>query len=172
MPVAKAVIDAQLKELAYFDAFFTRKEVAHLPSVIREGEVVRALISGVYDGTLWLVVATTQRVIFLDKGLIYGSKQLDLALDKIQGITQKTGLVFGELMITTGGATWKVEQLWKKGTQRFAEIVSEQIQAAKAARGGGEDFVSRLERLTRLRENGTLSEEEFHSQKQRILNGG
>lgn len=180
MGVPKEVIDAQLRDLQYFDEFFTRKEINHLPEVIREGEVLRALISGMYNGTTWLIVATNQRVIFLDKGLIYGLKQLDLSLDMIQGIAHKTGLLFGEMTITTGGAAWRVEQLFKKGTRRFAEIVSEQILAAKAPRpapvattapaaGAGDDFISRLERLAKLKESGILTEQEFQAQKQRIL---
>jgi hypothetical protein len=178
VPVPKTAIDAQMRKLQYFDQFFTRKEINHLPDVIREGEVLRALISGLYNGTTWLIVATNQRVLFLDKGMIYGLKQLDLPLNMIQGIAHKTGLIFGELTITTGGATWKVENLWKKGTQRFAQIVSEQIQAAKTppttstSTGSPDDFVSKLERLAKLRESGILTDEEFQAQKQRVLAGG
>ena len=42
MSVPKTTIDTQLKQVQYFDEFFTRKEINHLPGVIREGETIRA----------------------------------------------------------------------------------------------------------------------------------
>jgi hypothetical protein len=104
---------------------------------------------------------------------------LDMPLTEIQTVQHKTGLMFGELLVTTAGGSKKIEQLWKKGTQHFAEIVSGLIYAAHApaksvaasppSSATSEDTISRLERLAKLRESGVLTEEEFQSEKRKIL---
>lgn len=199
MPVPKEVVDAQLRALPLFKESFTKKEIAHLPDTLQPGEVLHAIISGMHNGSTWLVAATTHRVLFLDKGLLYGLRQLDLPLDRIDGIAHKTGLMFGEIAVATGGANWKVENVVpKQVVAHFAEVVNGLARASRhpavapppayqhqappqgfspppnagAYRTPGDDFVSRLERLGALRQSGVLTEEEFQSQKQRILNGG
>ena len=83
-----------------------------------------------YDGTAWLVVATDQRLVFLDKGLIAGLKQVDMPLVGIQTIQHKIGWLDGELLITTGGGVKKVDQLSKKSTAQFCATLSELINTA------------------------------------------
>lgn len=133
MPVPKEIIDRQLSSIRQFDEFFTRKEISYLPEIIREGETIQAVISGMYDGNTWLIVATDQRLLFLDKGLLYGLKQIEMPLSEIQTIQHKTGIVFGELLITTAGGAKKIEKLWKKGTERFAALLSEQIHVTRSS---------------------------------------
>ena len=52
--------------------FFTKKELYYLPEVLMENEPVLAYTSGFMDGNTWLITLTDRRIIFLDKGLIYG----------------------------------------------------------------------------------------------------
>ena len=188
MAVEKDTIDAQLKELTYFDQFFTAKEVRYLPEVIRPDERMHALISGLLDDgsalgsmTTWLIVATDQRLVFLNKGMIYGLRQLDMPLGEIKGIRHKTGLVFGEITVSTGGMEKKIEQLWKGGTNKFAAILSGLIRDSRATPAGsanplqrpdeGDDALVQLERLGKLRESGVLTDDEFQEQKRRVLGG-
>ena len=78
------------------DQFFTKKELHHLPSVLSEGEQVLAFTSGVMAGNTWLITLTDRRVIFLDKGMIYGLKQASIDLDKVNAVTGRTGLFLGK----------------------------------------------------------------------------
>lgn len=187
MSVAKEVVDSQLRALPQFQQYFSKKEVAHLPEVLQPNETIRALISGWKDGSTWLVVATTQRIMFLDKGVFGGLKQLDLPLHQIQGVAYRVGMMSGEIAIATAGASWKVDNIQPKhAPQPFAELVNALIQetrmqpaaglpnpgaASSTTTRGNEDFVARLERLASLRERGVLTDEEFQAQKQRILRG-
>ena len=57
------------------DQFFTKKELKHLPEILREGEQLLAFTSGIMDGNTWLISLTDRRIIFLDKGMIWGLKQ-------------------------------------------------------------------------------------------------
>ena len=52
--------------------FFTKKELAYLPAILREGEQVIAFTSGLMDGNSWLITLTDKRIIFLDKGMFFG----------------------------------------------------------------------------------------------------
>src|SRR3954451_16863952 len=79
------------------DQFFTKKELKHLPDVLAEGEQVLAFTSGLMDGDTWLIALTDRRIIFLDKGMIWGLKQTLIDLDKVNSISGETGIFFGTI---------------------------------------------------------------------------
>ena len=182
MPVSQEQIDEQLKNVKRFEEFFVKKEIKFLPSVIREGEIIRALVSGMYEGSTWLVVATSQRVLFLDKSMFGGLKQMQIPLTSISSIQHKTGFLSGEVILTASTAAKMIEQIPKQGVSWFAEVLSELVRsvnsapasvapAASPASSGPEDRISKLERLAALKEKGILTEQEFQEQKAKILAG-
>ncbi|WP_240725954.1 PH domain-containing protein [Escherichia sp. E4208] len=65
------------------------------------------------DGNTWLITLTNQRVIFLDKGMIFGVKQVDISLRNIVSVGGKTGLIFGEIMISTSGQNYTIKKRYK-----------------------------------------------------------
>jgi hypothetical protein len=173
MAVDKSIIDLQIKELGQFDKFFTKKEINYLPEVIVPGEIIRGLTSGSHDGTTWLIAITTKRLLFLDKGMIYGLKQMEMPLDKISSISYKTGLLFGEIQISTSGGTKKVELIDKKDVSKIAQIISDLLKQSREIpsfpQANGNDVVSQLEKLAVLKEKCIISEQEFVVLKQKIL---
>jgi hypothetical protein len=175
MPVPKEQIDQQLKSVKQFEMFFTKKEVQYLPEVIREGETIHGMVSGMYEGNTWLVVATDQRLLFLDKGMLYGLKQAEIPLSSISSIQHKTGMLFGTLGVTTSNADKKVDNIDKQATVYFAELLSGLIRSSKAApspttaRSATEDRIAQLERLAALKEKGILTDQEFQAEKAKIL---
>ncbi|WP_370543077.1 PH domain-containing protein [Geomicrobium sp. JCM 19055] len=50
--------------------------------MLHDNEVVNYATSGFLEGNTWLVVSTNQRVIFIDKGMVYGIKQKEILLEK------------------------------------------------------------------------------------------
>lgn len=179
MAVPKEVIDAQLAHLQVFQLYFTKKEVAHLPEVIQPGEIIRAIASGMYDNNTWLVVATTQRVLFLDKGMFAGLKQLSLPLDQIQAVAHTVGMMLGEVTISTAGAAWTIKSMTPKDTAaKFAAIVEQLVQWVKqqnrqpvvaAPAPAAPDPLAQLERLAQLRQSGALTDVEFTAAKAKLL---
>ncbi|MDQ2129551.1 PH domain-containing protein [Leclercia adecarboxylata] len=174
--------DAQLKEefkrLAKVSGdvpFGTKKEFFHLPKILNTGEAPLAVASGLMDGNTWLITLTNQRVIFLDKGMIYGVKQVDINLKDIVSVGGKTGLLLGDIMISTAGQNYTVTNVQKGSVIPFTNLVNETRNKKNEPKSTNiqesDDFISRLERLAALKEKGILSEEEFQQQKQRILNG-
>ena len=115
------------------DAFFRFEQ--RLPETLEPGESIKALTSGVMDGNTWLVICTDRRVLFLDKGLIYGLKQMEIPLDGISSVSQRMGLVLGSIQILGAGLSgMKVNNIPKDDVAKFAKAV----QTARRAFSDGE----------------------------------
>lgn len=161
------------------DQFFTKKELNHLPEILMEGEQVLAFTSGLMDGNTWLIALTDHRVLFLDKGLIYGLKQVSINLDKINSVSGTTGLFFGEIRIEDGASELVIKNVWKKTVVAFTNKVRDALHAYRRAASApasaptvpaaADDIVSKLERLATLKERGILTEAEFAEQKAKLL---
>jgi len=159
------------------DQFFTKKELNHLPEILGDGEQVLAFTSGMMDGNTWLITLTDRRVIFLDKGMIYGLKQTTIDLDKINAITGETGLFLGKIRIEDGAKERTISNVWKKTVVRFTNKARDAIEVRKHPKHAApapvpqaaDDVVSKLERLAALKGNGILSQEEFDQQKSKLL---
>lgn len=155
------------------DQFFTKKELKYLPEVLAGGEQVLAFTSGLMDGNTWLITLTDRRVIFLDKGMLYGLKQSSIELDKINAVSGKTGIMFGEILIQDGGNERKISNVWKKTVTAFTNKVRDAMHAKKQPAvqvpSSEDDMISKLERLGALRDKGVLTPEEFAEQKAKIL---
>lgn len=160
------------------DQFFTKKELNHLPEILMDGEQVLAFTSGLMDGNTWLIALTDHRVLFLDKGLIYGLKQVSINLDKINSVSGTTGLFFGEIRIEDGASERVIKNVWKKTVVAFTNKVRDALHATRraasapvsaAAPAAADDIVSKLERLATLKERGILTDAEFAEQKAKLL---
>lgn len=179
MSVDKEYIDEQIAKLGDFDQYFTKKEIKYLPELINDGENILAMTSGFLDGNTWLIVVTDRRLLFLDKGMIYGLKQVEMPLDKISGISHKIGMLMGQISVMTSGGTQKIENILKTDVPKIARIISDltsrenktstKVAPSISSNNSEDDFISKLERLAKLKEQGILTEEEFFSQKARIL---
>jgi hypothetical protein len=155
------------------DQFFTKKELNHLPQILGDGEQVLAFTSGLMDGNTWLITLTDRRIIFLDKGMIYGLKQTTIDLDKVNAVTGETGIIFGTIRIEDGAKERKIENVWKKTVVRFTNKARDAMESRKRPRhtspAPNDDVVSKLERLASLKDKGVLSQQEFEQQKAKLL---
>lgn len=177
----KEELKQEMKRLAAMvtdTPFGTKKEFFHLPEILNNGEQPLAIASGMMDNNTWLITLTNQRVIFLDKGMMYGVKQIDVSLRNIVSVGGKTGIILGEIMISTSGQNYTVKNVMKASVIPFTNLINETKNGLNDEKKTSElpmpetsDFISKLERLASLKEKGILSEEEFQQQKQRILNG-
>jgi len=168
-------IEQQIKALGQVDTFGTKKEIKYLPEVLAGDESILALTSGLMDGNTWLIVCTEKRVVFLDKGMIYGLKQRETPLERINSIEQKTGMIFGSIGIRDGAARMEIRNVMKTTVRPFVEAVNRARDALKNSGGirqpapGQSDVVSQIERLAGLRDQGILTDAEFQAQKAKIL---
>ena len=158
------------------DQFFTKKELNHLPAILSDGEQVLAFTSGLMNGSSWLITLTDKRIIFLDKGMLYGLKQVSIDLDKVNAVSGKTGIFFGEIAVEDGASERHITNVWKKTVVTFTNKVRDAIEARKHGAGKiklqhptEDDVISKLERLASLLEKGIINQQEFAQQKEKIL---
>jgi hypothetical protein len=154
----------------------TKREIKCLPEILQDNEIILALTSGLMEGNTWLITCTNKRIIFLDKGLIYGLKQIEIPLNKVNSIQHETGLFLGEISILDGSGKTSIRNIPKRTVTHFtnnANIALQNLkensaQQSSAADSTG-DLISQLERLGDLVKKGILTEAEFQAKKQKIL---
>lgn len=160
-------------------SFGTKKEFFHLPKILNADEIPLAVASGMMDSNTWLITLTNQRVIFLDKGMFFGVKQVDVNLNNIVSVGGKTGLLLGEITISTSGQNYTIKNVAKTSVIPFTNLVNEtrnkssstsnNVSTKPVEAQSFDDKMSKIERLAEMKEDGILTDEEFQQQKQRIL---
>ena len=172
-------IKAQIKSIDGLSKFLGKREINELPDILWENESVENLIQGMYNNGNGILVATNKRLVFIDKGLVFGLKVEDFPYDKISSIQYSTGLLLGKLTIFTSGNKAVIDNVDKKRVRIFGDFVRNKISSkdtvetpskqSQQKADTSDDIVSKLERLAKLKEQGILTEEEFTQQKQKIL---
>lgn len=107
------------------DMFFTSKELDALPSILAPCEQVLAYCSGLHESNTWLIVLTDQRIILMDKGIIFGLTQSSVELDRINSIESTVGIMFGEISIGSNAKNYRITNVWKKVVNPFTLKVRE-----------------------------------------------
>lgn len=151
--------------------FLGRKEINELPNILAATENVDHIVQGTYNHGQGILVSTNRRLVFVDKGLLYGLKVEDFPLDKISSIQYETGLIFGSVKIHTSGNVALIDNIEKAGARKFAEFVRDKLSQPKetAAPAAQPDVLDQLEKIAKLKESGILSQEEFTEQKMKLL---
>ncbi len=158
----------------------TRKEFYHLPAILADDETPLAVTAGLMGGNTWLIILTNQRVIFLNKGMVFGLKQMAVDLADIVAVGSRTRMMTGSITLSTASQDYTIENVMKGAVIPFANLVNcareklggtaeqppaQEVLAAPAPM----DMIIQLEKLASLKERGILSDEEFSTQKARIL---
>jgi hypothetical protein len=169
-------IKKQIQELKLngVSNYLSRREINELPAILAPTEYVDNLAQGIYNSGQGILVSTNRRLLFVDKGMLYGLKVEDFPLDKITSIQYETGLLFGEIKIHTSGNIAKIDHVEKASARSFAEFVRNKLSQPKetvvVSKVVSEQTVlDQLERLAKFKESGILSEEEFQEQKKKLL---
>lgn len=111
------------------DRFFTSKELDYLPRILDNQEQVLAFSSGLHKGNTWLIVLTNERVIFLDKGMLYGLKQSSIELERVNNFDSEKGLMFGRISIGSNAEVYEITNVWKKTVDPFTKKLREAVKA-------------------------------------------
>lgn len=126
MPTLKD-IKAQINALPHKYIFYTKKEIKYLPKVLGDNEQILALTSGFMNNSTWLAVCTNRRVIFLDKGMFFGLKQVQMNLDRIQTIDSSYTIVFGSIRLWDGASSFVLSMVLKDSIHPFVTTVRQAI---------------------------------------------
>jgi len=159
------------------------------PKILGDDESVLALTSGFMNNRSWLAVCTNRRVLFIDRGMFFGLRQLQMNLDRIQAIDSSFGLCFGTIRVWDGAASMSVGLILKSTVAPFVKTVQEAMDKYKRlmvhdlattatqahqtmqhpANAASGQLIQELERLAKLRESGHLSEAEYAAAKAKML---
>ncbi|MBU5277036.1 PH domain-containing protein [Lactiplantibacillus argentoratensis] len=170
-------VKSQMEQAGVSDLFGTKKEVKALPGILNDDEHIVYATSGFIDSNTVLVVLTQKRVIFIDKGLIYGIKSTEVPLDMINGVSYSKGLMFGKVSITNGAVTTLIDNVDKSTAPILAEkikVAAEQykeslhvsVQNSSASVLDGPDQIRKYKSLA---DEGIITQEEFEAKKKQIL---
>lgn len=152
-----------------------RRELKKLASHLHDGETVRFIAQGTYDGAQGILVLTDVRLLFLFHGLTSQSKE-DFPLRLISSVQTKSGFVTGELRVFVSGNSSSISGIVKGDLEPLADAVRQGIAAPhsivetppKPALAADDPYES-LRKLASLRDAGVLSEEEFAAKKEELL---
>lgn len=167
------VIKQQLKDANVENLFGTKKEIKALPDIIDidGGEKILYAANAFIETNSILAVCTNKRVIFLDHGLIYGSKSTDIPLDMINGVSYSKGLMLGSIAVTNGAITTQIENMQPYPAKKMAETIKQAAADFKqtSAQSNHGSNLSELRELKGLLDDGIITKEEFAAKKKQIL---
>lgn len=153
--------------------FLGRREIKELPNILAPTEIIDNVAQGTYNNGQGILVSTNRRLLFVDKGMLYGLKVEDFPLDKISSIQYETGLLLGGIKIHTSGNIAKIENVEKASARSFAEFVRDKLSQPKEQINttivSKPNVLDQIEKLAKLKESGILSDEEFSEQKKKLL---
>lgn len=179
-------INAQIKALPNRYIFYTRKEIRYLPKILNEGERILAITSGYIDARTWLLVCTTHRVLFLHRGLLWGLHQVQMNLDRLQSIDSSYGLIFGTIRMWDGASSMHINLILRHSIAAFVRTVQEAMDRYKRnmahdiakgvvhgqqpqAAAAQPAWLGELEKLSKMKAEGLLTEQEFAAAKAKLL---
>lgn len=171
-------IQQQLKDAGVTDTFGTKKEIKALPDMLFDDEIIQYATSGFVDGNTVLMVCTNTRILFVDKGLVFGIKSTEIPLNMVNGVSYSKGLILGSIAIVNGAVTTKIEQVNKNTAPIMVEKIKQatamlqqanQQPATPAPASEQPDLVEQLRGLKVLVDEGVLTQEEFDAKKKQVL---
>lgn len=174
-------VKKQIAELPHRYIFYTTKEIRYLPKVLGEGENILALTSGYLDGRTWLAVCTNRRVLLINRGMFFGLRQQQMNLDRIQAIDSSYTIFFGSIRIWDGANSIGINLVLKQSIMPFVKTTQEAMDNYKRhmvydiannvqnVRATSVNMTDELERLSKLKAAGHLSEQEFAAAKVKLL---
>lgn len=158
--------------------FGSKREIKRLESHLHHGEEVSHMARGQYGREVGLVVLTNLRLIFFSEGFV-GHSLEDFPIEKVSSVQNKSGLMGGSLTIYASGNTAEISSIQAADAKRIADAIRAAInlrsQAAQAPVGSPIpaqpqiDVADQIAKLAALRDQGILTEDEFSSQKSKLL---
>lgn len=149
----------------------TKKEVKELPNIIGDDEIITYATSGVYDGHTWLVVSTNKRIIFLDKGMLFGVNQIEVPLSKVNSIKYRKRFFLGEIEIWDGASMIKVTNILKRTLIPFVNAVNDSIEEFEKLQKplNQSSVADEIIKFKKLMDEGVITQEEFSKKKNELL---
>lgn len=162
----------QLIDSESFDFFGVKKELKFIPEIINlNKEKIVYACSGMLNTHTWLIICTDQRLIFLNKNMIYGMQQKVIPLNVINAVTFTQKLTLGTISITNGANVTTIESVNKMAVP----IMAAKIQKAKnnllnpSQSNYSNSELDDLRKLKALLDDHIITQSEFDAKKKQML---
>jgi hypothetical protein len=171
----------ELNGITNKQAVNAKKALSVLPEQLQEGEIVFAITNGISKelktGNRSLVVLSNERLLFLEASTFSNSGSTQsIRYDNVQAVTAVQGWFMDKLSIDLGarvitidpcmqGTAKIVANIANKWLKELADKKATQIQTPSSR----ETTLDKLEKLAKLHQMGALSDEEFNTEKQKLL---
>ena len=159
-----------------------------LYNILDAGETIEGMLGGTFREDTdrlhrhrGVVVATSKRVIFADKGVFGSSEVMMISYEKIESVTHSTGMFRAGIQIKGNGASsYRIEDIRRKAAVPLfvAKVQAHKVQAHIEALANAPtpppavaapSLADELERLAALMDRGLLTEDEFAAMKKQLL---
>ncbi|WP_442576344.1 DUF4429 domain-containing protein [Microbacterium sp. F51-2R] len=152
--------------------FGGKRELKNLASHLHDGETVRIIAQGSYEGNQGIVALTDARLLFLFHGIVGRAKE-DFPLRLISSVQTKSGFGAGELKIFVSGNNAVISGVITSDLDPLADAVRAELAAqhsvVKSTAPSTPDPFEAMQKLAALRDAGILSDEEFEVKKKDLL---
>lgn len=172
-------IKKQLENLRANLSLFTKGEIKELPYVLDSDEKILAIIDAQFAKTTdaGILLVTPKRIISVSKAMFSPAKVNEFLNDNILEVSFVKNFVSPNIRIHTKEKTVEFESFFNKDyAEDFYHFISKIYNKEEASKAlspeqntVSESVLEQLEKLGQLRENGILTEEEFTSQKKKLL---
>ena len=98
-------------------------ELRELPKLLQPSEDVVSLVQGWFRGKAGMLVATTERLLFLDKGWLFGLHYEQFAYAQLTAVQYDGGLVWARITILGPGASADIERTPGDAAREFCDRV-------------------------------------------------
>ncbi len=172
-------IKEQIKDYKHGYIFWTEKEIRKLPKILDADERVIAVTSGYMGKATWLLVLTQRRLIFMNCGMFFGLRLIQVPLDRVQALDSAFVIVFGSISVWDGASSYRIGMILKSSILPFVQAAEAAIQAYKKPiqhpfaperhAPAAPDVATQIAKLAALKDSGYLTEEEFTAHKKKLL---
>ncbi|CPU70609.1 Uncharacterised protein [Mycobacteroides abscessus] len=171
LPLDDLGVGDALSRLGKVGRFFGAREARALSDFVHLDERVVELAQGVYNNHQGMLVLTTQRLFFFDKGLLgAGVEEFDFNAIGSLGFSKRLG---GEAIdISISGRSAQIKQIAHgRGETLIAAFRRVRSEAAAPAQpvAAAPDLADQIRKLSELRDAGILTEAEFNAKKADLL---
>ncbi len=142
-----------------------------LQTLLTPNEQIEAAVSGTYSKQIGVLTLTNRRLIF-STSFMFNNKSEDYMLKNVSSITCES-LVFGKVLVHGMGNISEITQCSTKEADAFVALVRSRMsnsETPQQSTNSSNDMLDRLAKLGDLKASGILTEEEFQTQKAKLLN--
>ncbi len=128
--IHKHIVDQQLAEIGGVGRFLGRPELRELPKILFEGEIIRHLTIGRYEGGWATLCATDRRVLLIDKKPFYLTLE-DIRYDMVSDVQYNHRLIDATIRLGTVHKTVSFLGYNHEKLRAFTNYVQEQVMHAR-----------------------------------------